>query len=87
VRAGRSARVTYKVDGWEHSAGLWEPNTIVHVTDPQCQLDDDLLLVTATATRSNEEGTHTLLELCDPAAFMPQPLPSTSVSAKVNPYV
>ena len=75
VRMGRANRVTYTVDGWEHSQGLWQPNTLVHVHDPQRQLDDDLLIVTVTATR-NDDGTHTQLELCPPIAFVPNPLPT-----------
>jgi prophage tail gpP-like protein len=74
VRAGRSERVTYKVDGWEHADGLWEPNTLVHVTDPECEIDEDLLVVTATYTRSNEDGSHTSLELTLPEAYTVQPL-------------
>jgi prophage tail gpP-like protein len=73
VRAGKANRVTYTVDGWEHPSGLWEPNTLVHVKDPQCQFDDSLLIVTVTFTR-DEGGTHTELELAQPGAYAPQPL-------------
>jgi prophage tail gpP-like protein len=75
VRAGRANRVRYTVEGWEHSRGLWEPNTTVHVTDWNRECDDDLLIVTCTYTRSNEEGTRTALELTSPDAYKPQPVP------------
>ena len=85
VRAGRANRVTYKVDGWAHSQGLWEPNTIVHVIDRNRECDDDLLIVTTTATRDGNEGTHTDLECTFPEGFLPKPIAATK-STKKNPF-
>jgi len=73
VRAGRSCRLTYTIPGWEHSNGLWTPNTIVHVKDPDADVDDDLLVVTVNYERS-EQGTTTTLELTQPAAYTVEPL-------------
>jgi prophage tail gpP-like protein len=87
VRAGRAHRITYTVDGWAHSAGLWEPNTIVHVKDTQLQIDDDALIVSCTYTRATGEGTHTQLDLCSPAAYAPQPLSVSVARAVANPFI
>ena len=79
TRAGRSLRVTYTVQGWEHAKGLWEPNRLVAVNDPTIPLiDDELLIVSVTYTRG-EEGTLTSLELTQPEAFTVKPLPPKKV--------
>lgn len=82
TRAGKGRRITYTVDGWEHSQGLWDPNTLVHVSDPENQLEDDLLIVTVTSMRSNDAGTTTQLELASPLGFQPQPLPLQQAQPK-----
>jgi prophage tail gpP-like protein len=84
MRAGRANRITYLADGWEHKQGLWEPNTLVHVEDPNFELNADKLIVTCTYTR-DEDGTHTLLELAAPAAFVPSPLSATTTKGQRNP--
>jgi prophage tail gpP-like protein len=85
VRAGRGNRVSYLVDGWEHSQGLWEPNTLVHVVDDAREIDTDLLVVSVNYTRSNEDGTHTRLELTFKEAFVPQPLQAVGKTKGGNP--
>jgi prophage tail gpP-like protein len=74
VRAGRACRLTYTVQGWENSAGLWAPNTLVRVVDQDAEVDDELLIVTVTFERSGQ-GTTTTLELTQPGAFDVEPLP------------
>jgi prophage tail gpP-like protein len=74
VRAGRSARLTYTVEGWRHSTGLWEPNFLVRVKDPVLEIDQELLIVETTQTRS-DQGTITTLVLTAKEAFDVQPLP------------
>lgn len=74
VRAGRSVRLTYTVQGWEHAAGLWEPNRLVRVIDPQIPIDDELLIVTTTQKR-DEQGSTTELQLAQKDAFTVEPLP------------
>jgi prophage tail gpP-like protein len=70
VRAGRSVRWHYTLSGWKDTASPWAPNVLVHVTDERWSIDADLLLVSATFTRTGDgEGTTTELELCDPLAF------------------
>jgi prophage tail gpP-like protein len=76
TRAGRAKRVSYVVQGWTHIGGFWAPNQLVRVVDDLMRFDDELLVATATFTRSNNEGTITTLELAQPEAFDIQPLPS-----------
>jgi prophage tail gpP-like protein len=75
VRAGRSLRITYTVPGWENRSGLWTPNTLVWVKDPEMEVDEQLLIVTTTYERSEENGTTTTMDLTMPAAFTVEPLP------------
>jgi prophage tail gpP-like protein len=74
VRAGRSKRLSYTVQGWEHESGLWTPNTLVHVIDTDAEVNDKLLIVEASHTR-DESGTLTTLALTLPQAFDVEPLP------------
>lgn len=73
VRAGRSQRHRYVVQGWQHAGGLWEPNLLVHVTDSALQVDHDLLVV-STVQRKDAGGSRTELELCDVRAFDVEPI-------------
>lgn len=73
VRAGRSQRLTYTVDGWEHDDGLWEPNTLVKVIDPTFRVSAELLLISV-VNNKNENGTNSILELVDPKTMSIEPL-------------
>lgn len=76
IRAGRSRRLTYVVQGWRDDDGdIWAPNVLVKVKDERLSVKDELLIVTATLSRSMSEGTTTTLELTHPSAFDVQPLP------------
>lgn len=43
---GRARGVVYTVNGWQHSAGLWQPNTLVPVNDTWLGVVEDRLIVT-----------------------------------------
>lgn len=73
IRAGRSQRLSYTVQGWENDEGLWEPNVLVQVKDPWLRVDAELIIVSACQTKS-EQGTTTELELCDPKALTVEPI-------------
>jgi prophage tail gpP-like protein len=75
IRAGRAKWLTYTVQGWTHRDGLWEPNTLVWVTDKIERIDCELLVVEATMTKTEDEGSLTTLSLTFPEAFDVQPLP------------
>ncbi len=72
-RAGRAERLTVKVEGWKTDEGyLWEPNIRVQVTDDWHDIDQDMIVVSATFSFSGDTGAGgyaTSLELCDPRAF------------------
>lgn len=73
VRAGRSLRVTYTVEGWTNSVGqLWEPNMLVHVRDEWCGLDQDLLVTSVDLLL--DEQYITQIELMDRSAFDVEPV-------------
>lgn len=74
VRAGRSQRLAYKLDGWRNAEGLWAPNVLVHVTDPVLEVGTDLLVVSATLSINSTDGSNVALELCDPRAMTVEPL-------------
>jgi prophage tail gpP-like protein len=75
VRAGRSVRYHYTVQGWHDVNTVWAPNVLVHVVDVRFGIEADLLVVTAHLVR-DDDGTRTELELCDPAAFTPAQAPT-----------
>jgi prophage tail gpP-like protein len=72
-RAGRAERVTVKVLGWKTDEGyLWEPNLRVRVTDDWLDVDQDMIVVSASFSFQGDTGSggyQTSLELCDPRAF------------------
>lgn len=72
ARWGRSRSVTYTVPGWDHSDGLWTPNTRVRVVDAFLGLDETLLVVTV-VNLLGPDGELTELELAPREAFIPEP--------------
>jgi prophage tail gpP-like protein len=74
VRSGRSRSVTYTVQGWTHSGGLWQLNRIVTVQDDYLGISQDLLLSGVTF-RLGEGGTLADLTVCPPETFSRTPMP------------
>jgi prophage tail gpP-like protein len=74
VRSGRAKRLTYTLAEWEHADGLWEPNTLIRVIDPDARVDDELLAVSVTQSR-DDQGSLTTIELAAKEAFDVEPLP------------
>jgi prophage tail gpP-like protein len=68
TRAGRAHRFTWSVTGWEHSSGLWEPNSLIVCKDPRLGVDKELLAVTVNYTK-DADGKRTEIELCAKEAF------------------
>ncbi|RMG60289.1 MAG: hypothetical protein D6717_00365 [Gammaproteobacteria bacterium] len=72
VRAGRGERTTYTVSGWHAAAdALWQPNTIVAVTDPHQHppLHRVDRLIASVTYLFDEDGTRTDLDVMPPGAF------------------
>ncbi len=68
-RAGGARRVSYTALGWrDDDEMLWEPNTLVDVTDKLLRVSGELLIVSVKYQRSSA-GTTTLLELARKEAF------------------
>lgn len=82
TRAGRSQRVSYKVQGWEHDDGLWEPNKMVPVWDPVLMIDSELLLVSVALVVGESDGEIAELELTGAGAFDVKPLPTPKPKSK-----
>lgn len=66
---GRGEALTYTVNGWRHSGGLWEPNTRLPVKDKWMRLDNKQLLITAVQLVLDKDGERTELQLMPPEAF------------------
>lgn len=83
VRAARSVRHRYGVEGWTSPAGgLWEPNTLVSVKDEWCGVDGLKLITGVDLNLTNERVA--VLELMDPAAFDAEPVASDKKAFKVK---
>jgi prophage tail gpP-like protein len=76
VRLGRGVRLEVTVQGWRHTVGLWQPNTLIPVRDNWLDIDEALLCA-AVAYRAGEEGVTTLLSLTRPGAYNVLPEPAT----------
>ena len=74
VRFGRSQRITYTVQGWRHSSGLWRPNAMVRVEDAFTGLNSDRLLV-GVSLLLDQDGTRAELEVMPREAFVRTRLP------------
>ena len=72
---GRSQALTYTVNGWENSGGLWEPNTLVQVHDKWMGFAGEQLLITSLRFHLDDEGLRTELQVMPPEAFELLPLP------------
>ncbi len=73
VRAARSRRLRYTLDGWENKEGIWTHNTLVRVIDPLLEVDANLLVISVRQTK-DENGATTDVELTDPDAMKPEPI-------------
>jgi prophage tail gpP-like protein len=72
VRAGRSIRHRYTVEEWTSNLGLlWDPNTLVKITDDWCDVDTTALVTSVEFVLAGERVT--TLELMDPSAFTAKP--------------
>lgn len=73
-RFGRSRVLHLTVDSWRDTAGkLWEPNTLIPVTAPQLNLDNDAWLLGEVTYQKDERGTTAEMVLMPPQAFMVEP--------------
>lgn len=75
VRAGRARRATYRVQGWRHATGLWQPNALVDVRDPLLGIATEMLI--ATVRHTLQSGSTTEIEVVRPEAFQLVPLADT----------
>ncbi|MCF8491351.1 MAG: hypothetical protein K9H18_19470 [Rhodospirillum sp.] len=84
VRAGRARAASVTVQGWRDAGGvLWRPNTLVHVKDEWLAIDLELLIVSVTFRRSDDDGTTTDLKLSHPDAWIPKPGAEKAPKTKV----
>jgi prophage tail gpP-like protein len=70
VRAGRSIRHRYTVEGWrDHKGNPWETNTLVKIEDDWANVDSEKLVCTLEFTLGEDYSTD--IELVDRCAFDP----------------
>lgn len=73
-RYGRSKQLRVTVDSWRDSSGaLWEPNTLVPISLPVLELDDESWLLAEVTFIRDDNGTHAQMLLMPPEAFIVQP--------------
>lgn len=63
VALGKAVRGTYTVQDWKAGGKLWQPNTLLRLTDALLGVDNVEMLVAAAKMRLTEAGTLTELEL------------------------
>lgn len=68
TRAGKSRRLTHRVQGYHHDTGLWDPNKLVRVRDRFLRVDDDLLIVSVTFEKTGDRSVSTI-QTARPEAF------------------
>lgn len=70
VRAGRSRRISYDVQGFKNRLGaLWPMNELIAVDDPYSDIKDTLLIISVSFNYSEKSGEVTTLDLGRPEAF------------------
>lgn len=69
VRAGRGARATISVQGWDVGGQLWKPNTITRLYSPLLYADMDMLITSVGYSLDDDTGTLATLQLALPSAF------------------
>lgn len=72
VRAGRSLSLTYVLEGWSNTEGVWEPNVLVRVVDDKFCVDAELIISEVKLSLSSDEGQMTEITVTDPTAFSVQ---------------
>lgn len=79
TRLGRASQMTYTVQGWSHSNGLWEPNTLVRVVDPYFRIDG-WFLISSVNYSYGSSGTLCAITVMPQEAFTVQKLTVVSES-------
>lgn len=69
VAAARSQTASYTVNGWAHSAGIWNPNVLVPVIDRDLQVKGQRLISQVTHTLDERSGTRTDIDTVGKHAF------------------
>ncbi len=81
TRFGRSIKMTYSVQGWKHSDGLWEPNQLVRVKDTYFGVDG-VFLISHVNYRYGPSGTETDISVIPREAFKAQDLPKNNTGVE-----
>ncbi len=68
-RAAASEKITYRLRGWGTPGGLWEPNTLVPVTDERYGILANMLVSGAALTQTREGGTLSTVDVTGPEAY------------------
>ncbi len=82
VGIGKSKRATYTMRGWRANGKLWQPNTLVKVTDDWCGLEDYELLIATVTQTLDDSGMITELELTPREAYAVKPAKVTATGAR-----
>lgn len=77
--AGGSHSTIYTVKGWRHDNGIWLPNKMVYVRDPECGWDEWLLISNVNLLR-DEQGERAAITVQPKSAFDTLPLPDAATA-------
>ena len=80
TRLGRSTKITYTLQGWEHSEGLWQINKLVRVVDSYFGIDGWFLINSVTFTL-DQTGSKTDITVIPKEAFTVEIINVNSSSA------
>lgn len=69
VAAARSQKATYSTAGWAHTQGIWSPNVLVPVIDPELQIKGRRLISQVTQTLDERGGTRSEMETVGQHAY------------------
>lgn len=71
TRAGKSTKITVKVQGWTMGDGeLWPVNVLININSRMLSINEDLLISAVRFVLSDSDGFVTELELTRPEAFL-----------------
>ena len=69
MAAAQSRRAAYIAQDWRPGGALWQPNTMVPVTDPWANLDGTPLLIVKTTMTLSDAGTLTQIDVAPKEAY------------------
>ena len=84
IRFGNSQSFSVTVQGWRHSAGVWQANKRVRLNDAYLGVDAEFIIASVQMSLSNDTGTETTLELVRAESLTAEPISVKPAKAKTT---